>query len=108
MRNDHTCPKCEGKRFYVVDEVRMRDSDSFNGTDPLALAASYLEYGPAGRFTGKKEKKRFEANIEAWICRSCSYAELYANDLGALDEMVALGDESIREVDGSKPTSEYR
>ena len=99
MRQDRKCPKCQGRSFFVVEKARMSDGQSANGTTPLAFAADYLPTGKEGFFeTGMA---RYEAHVDAWICASCGFAELYARNLANLAYLLEHGAEGVSYVDAS-------
>lgn len=101
MRQDRRCPKCEGRAFYVVERARMSDGQSVERTISLALAAAYV---PAKGWAETTMVLR-EAHVDAWICASCGFAELYARDLEALEVLRARGTEGVSFVDAT-PGSE--
>ncbi|MEZ4339644.1 MAG: hypothetical protein R3B82_23720 [Sandaracinaceae bacterium] len=97
MRQNRKCPKCDGRTFYVVEKAKMSDGHSVNGTTPLALAAAYLTTEESGFFG--THKARFEAHVDAWICASCGFAELYARNLESLRELLDHGAEEVSFID---------
>lgn len=72
----------------------MSDGQSANGTIPLAFAAEYLPSGESG-FLGGAKYECAEAHVDAWICASCGFAELYARDLDQLTFLAENGDRVV-------------
>ncbi len=100
MRQDRKCPKCEGQTFYVVERARMGDGQSANGTIPLALAAEWVGTGESG-FLGEK-RDMVAAHLDAWMCASCGFSELYVRDLRALAQLLAKRAGGVSFVDASR------
>jgi predicted nucleic-acid-binding Zn-ribbon protein len=78
MRDHHTCPKCRGRKFIVVDRVMQADHDSINGTHALLVTADWVPTGESGLF-GEKHERRSLGTFEAWVCAKCSFTEWYAH-----------------------------
>lgn len=75
----------------------MGDGQSANGTTNLALAAEYVPSGESG-FFGEKSA-RVEAHVDAWICASCGFSELYVRDLRSLQHLAKHRAEGLSFVD---------
>ncbi len=102
MRQRRVCPKCAGRVFYVVEQTKMSDGRSANGTIPVALAAQYM---PTGKGLFGDTYSRVEAQLDAWICAGCAYSELYARDLRVLEQLRVAGAEGVSLVD-ARPGSD--
>src|SRR5262245_45108906 len=93
MRATHVCPKCQGRKLYVIDPVRMPDEDGEISTVPFC----------AGALDGTKLQI---GRVEAWLCATCNYVEYYAND--ATKTLAALASRkgtNVRYLDGSGGSS---
>jgi predicted nucleic-acid-binding Zn-ribbon protein len=89
MRTTHVCPKCQGRKLFVVDPVRMPDEDGNMSTVPFC----------GGILDGTKVQV---GRVEAWLCAACGYVEYYARDATKmLASMVAQKDANVRYIDGS-------
>jgi predicted nucleic-acid-binding Zn-ribbon protein len=89
MRATQVCPKCQGRKLYVIDPVRMPDEDKNISTVPFCGAVLSGTKVQVGR-------------VEAWLCATCSYVEYYAKD--ATKTLAALAGEkngNVRYLDGS-------
>lgn len=80
----------------------MQHPDYNDEVVPLSFAAEVITQQGARALFPKKD--RFEAHIEAWICDTCGFSELYASDLAVIREMVEQGASSIRVIDESHPS----
>lgn len=52
---------------------------------------------PSGEtgFLGGSKHERIEAHVDAWVCASCGFAELYARDLEQLAFLAENGDRVV-------------
>ena len=89
MRTTKVCPKCQGRKLYVIDPIRMPDTDDNISTVPFC----------GGVLGGTKVQV---GSVEAWLCETCSYVEYYAKD--ATKMLASLAGEkgsNVRYIDGS-------
>jgi predicted nucleic-acid-binding Zn-ribbon protein len=106
MKQSVTCPKCSGKKLYVVERATLPAHDSINGTEPLTVAAAWLPTGESG-FLGAQHA-RYLARVEAWVCAACGYTELYTAELGNLAYMAQQGKAGVRVVDSAATRGPFR
>ena len=97
MRATHVCPKCQGRKLFVIDPVRMPDEDNNISTVPFC----------AGIVDGTKVQA---GTMEAWLCEACGYVEYYAKN--ATKTLAALATQkhaNVRYLDGSgAPAGPFR
>ncbi len=72
------CPKCGSKDIMAGVEVR---DDGRSGSHPLRVVVEEPE--PA-KHAAIWIQGQSTADLQAWICASCGYTELYADGLAAL------------------------
>ena len=74
MKTSGTCPKCQSP--FILPEVRVRD------TGQASLADLHVEVlkDPDALIFGNP----VHSEIKAWICGSCGFTELYAEEPGNL------------------------
>ena len=98
MRASQVCPKCQGRKLYVIDPIRMPDDDGRISTVAFCggvLDGSMVQVG----------------SVEAWLCATCNYVEYYAkNATKMLDALAGQPKPSnVRYLDGSGgPSSPFR
>lgn len=101
MKTTKTCPKCAGKKLWVVDPLQTVHEYA-PGTLPLHLAYKQ-KTGDTGWLASKTERV---GRLAAWICAACGFSELWASELEQLQPDPEAG---IRLVDGSEgPARGYR
>ncbi len=95
MRATQTCPKCTGRRFAVIAELRLPAHDSSNGIQPFPVATVETEGGwiAHGRVS--------VGHFETWVCHGCGYTEFYARDQRQLVQLAEQHPEQVRIVDAS-------
>ena len=91
MRSTQQCPKCQGRKLYVIDPVRQADPENRNMVMVQPVTYAY---------TGI----RLEAgSIEAWVCAGCGFMESYAKN--AVDTLWQMAQRSkttgVRYIDGA-------
>jgi predicted nucleic-acid-binding Zn-ribbon protein len=97
MRTTATCPKCSGKKI-VVAELRH--------TNNVGEIGERIDAIPVVGFRVRRSltwDTRVVGAFESWICVACGYTELYAKDLGDIDELAAERPDDVRIVDGTLP-----
>lgn len=92
MKNHLRCPKCAGKRIWVIEKYRVPGETAEGRELPViphqAGEASFLRLArvkPVGHF-------------DLFLCAGCGYSELYASDFRELEADPARG---IRLIDTS-------
>jgi len=69
MKNGTSCPKCHGERILHAPSIADRDRHTVH---PLALEVEGLFFhSPVGE-------------LEAYVCASCGFTEIYVRDVKAL------------------------
>ncbi|MFO0628828.1 MAG: hypothetical protein U0325_24855 [Polyangiales bacterium] len=84
------CPKCQGRRLWVVERYRI--PSEYAGGAELPVAANQQE--PGGMFSLPRATP--QGCFDLWLCEACGYTELWARDLQGLREDPAHG---VRRVD---------
>jgi hypothetical protein len=79
----------------VIDEAVIPHHKYSNSTLPLTLTAHYEETGSG--LLGAKSG-RTPVRIEAVVCASCAYTELFAKDLDVLERFARTGRGNVRRV----------
>lgn len=97
MKKTRQCTSCQGKAFYVVDEVKSPNYEYSNMFNAVGLTGVYASSPDAGFFSGGK--KRFTCTLEAWVCKGCGLTQLYAKDMDVLARVEREG-KGVRSVDG--------
>ena len=106
MKKELICPKCQGRTFYAVETATIPAHDSVNGAEPLTVAAAYMKTGKSGLLGD--EYARYHADVEAWVCASCGYTELYTTKLQNLRYMVKQSGGNVRFVDATATKGAFR
>jgi predicted nucleic-acid-binding Zn-ribbon protein len=98
MRATQVCPKCQGRKLYVVDPVRMPDQEN-NTISSIPFCAGFVD--------GTKVQV---GNVEAWVCATCTYVEYYAkNATKMLASLATQPGGNVRYLDGSGgPSGPFR
>ena len=99
MKTTETCPKCECRRLFVIEQVTQAVHDARNvvpmNVTTLAMASAYA---------GVADDNQTRAGIgsfEAWVCSKCGYTEWYTKGaVPALEHHVAQRGRGVRLVDG--------
>jgi predicted nucleic-acid-binding Zn-ribbon protein len=93
MRDSQTCPKCEGRKLYVVDPVKQ--------PDPARVARPLVPATGLVLSEGAEAVLPVEAGtFQAWICAKCGYTEFYARDANEVLEILAqLRNQGVRIVE---------
>jgi predicted nucleic-acid-binding Zn-ribbon protein len=83
MRTSHVCPKCGHREILFVP--RVADRDDSDRVRPLVLHVTHLDW------------KDIEVGaIQAYVCRSCGYTELYTAHADVLTEEQLPGSKVLR------------
>ena len=86
MKKEGECPKCKGRKLWIVDRMRIHvPSQMIQADMPVALKKAFWS---GGKGVG---------NLQLYACAGCGFSELYA--LG-LDDLVADPDMGVHFVDG--------
>ncbi len=90
VKRSQQCPKCEGRRLWVVERYRI--PGEYAGGVELPVAANQQEAGGVFSLARTTPQGRFDL----WLCEGCGYTELWARDLKGLREDPTHG---VRRVD---------
>jgi len=104
MKKSHVCPKCGGRKLWVIDRVHAVEVfGKYGGRTKLVTvgitAASVTERGAIF----DSESSVSVGTVECWACDACGYVEYYAHDLEKLVEVARSGASGIRLVDTGAP-----
>ena len=95
MKDGGPCPKCQSRDVFVIDQAQIPNYEYSNSVVPLTLTAHYGPTGETG-FLGMGKSERVPVRIEAYVCSSCAFTELYAKDLDVLARFAAEGVGNVR------------
>ena len=73
MRKSRTCPKCQHQEILFIPQLADRDDD--DAVRPFVLHVVHYDW---------KDDVEL-GKLQAYICRACSYTELYTADADKLD-----------------------
>lgn len=96
MKSSLRCPKCDGKRIWVLERWRIA-GESAEGRE-LSVVTHQPE-AKSSFFASIKLSPR--GHFDLFACDGCGYSELWA---GGLDDLVPDPERGIRLVDGSDPS----
>jgi predicted nucleic-acid-binding Zn-ribbon protein len=96
MKNHLRCPKCAGKRIWVIEKYRIPGESAEGRELPVV---PHQETARAGLFQALRVAPR--GHFDLFVCDGCGYSELWAAGLGDLVEDPARG---VRLVDMSDVT----
>jgi hypothetical protein len=104
MKSSHQCPKCRGRKLWVIERVHRLDIFGKCGgrtaVVPVSLTAgSKVERGAL--FDGIKNQRI--GTVECWACDACGYVEYYAHGMDQLREAAKDETSGVRLVDGTAP-----
>ena len=72
MRASHTCPKCKHEEVLFLPQIA--DRDDANNVRPLVAHVVHFDWRDDVE-VGK---------LQAYVCMSCGYTELYTNEVRAI------------------------
>ena len=101
MRRNQQCPKCNGRRLWVVERFRIPAETAEGAVLPVVPHQSERA---AGLFSLGAASPR--GHFDLWICEGCGYSELWASGLSGLRHDPARG---VRLVDdNADPQGPFR
>jgi predicted nucleic-acid-binding Zn-ribbon protein len=108
MKETRTCPKCDGRKLLVVDEVRqpVTLSTGAPGAQPLYLAAVARTQKVLG--LPLTQEVIAGGRLESWICARCGFTEWYTNGLDDLAAAAAIEGSGVRIEERETDVSPYR
>ena len=93
MKSTGTCPKCRGRRIYVISPVRAPDQSRFD-IKPMPLVACELR-GHAPAIGGTHA---------LYVCAGCGFEEWYAEHFQELLEtLLDVPESGVRVIDATSP-----
>jgi len=104
MRRTQTCPKCGGKRFFLIEQATVPRPNTVDEARPLTLATAWLPTGKKGLLGS--DHARYEASLQAAACATCGHVELSvtADSLRVLAYMMKNGAATVQYVDATAGT----
>ena len=104
MKRSHVCPKCGGRRIWVIERVQAVEVfGKYGGRRALVdvglTASTVTTQGVL--FDGTSSEN--VGTVECWACDGCGYVEYYAHDMENLAELADDPDSGVRLIDGNPP-----
>lgn len=101
MRKTLTCPKCDSREIWVINEMKDR-ARRRQDIAPLAVVAAYLPGMMGAQFVEG-------GTFETWICVHCGFTEWYAKNVNeTLARLVSVPQAGVRYIDGRSGGSPFR
>lgn len=85
MKRTQRCPKCGGRKLWVIDTFRA-PGESAAG---VALPVVTHQEQSTGRFSLGRASPQGSFNL--WLCDACGYSELWAENIAGLRHDPASG-----------------
>lgn len=95
MKNSLQCPKCNGRKVWLIE--RLKSDDGYSNTKG--------EVVPVVKNRGGSERGAAIGHYDSYICAACGYAELWASGFRALEPDEANG---VVLLDGEHTSGAYR
>jgi predicted nucleic-acid-binding Zn-ribbon protein len=96
MKTHHRCPKCAGKRIWVIEKYRVPGESAEGRELPVVPHQPEANESRLG-FMRIKPKGHFDL----FLCDGCGYSELWANGFQGLVESEERG---VRLLDTTDPS----
>ncbi len=87
MRRSGKCPKCGGKRLWVVDPIAQPDGDSSNQVHAMRVATRRLALAGGALTFGQTWERAAVGFFVAYVCEGCGFSEMYARDIEDLADL---------------------
>ena len=101
MKKNQRCPKCDGKRIWVVEAFRIPTETAQGQVLPVV---PHQESGAVGFLALARIKP--VGQFDVYLCGGCGYSELWAS---GLDELRADPAKGVRLLDSStEPAGPFR
>jgi hypothetical protein len=101
MKRTHICPKCDGRRIWVVEPFRV-PSETARGA--VLSVVPHQEDAKAGFFGMSRVNS--VGRLDLYVCAGCGYSELYALDF---ENLRADNQTGVRLLDASSaPAGPFR
>lgn len=94
MKKLHACPKCTGRKIWIMEPLRLAD-ETKDGR-PMSLVPHQPDPSDGGFFRVSRMNPKGE--VDLYVCDGCGYSELWARGVHDLVEDPAQG---IRLLDSS-------
>jgi predicted nucleic-acid-binding Zn-ribbon protein len=117
MKQSRTCPKCKHNRVLYIDQVSdltsdAEDSHKITGSIEPEPKRQYscpwriarIPIRPKDGFFGSVVEVASAGLVEAFICKSCGYTELYTKD----PSQIPIDGTYVQELVGPKTEEPYR
>lgn len=111
MKNSLACPKCESRKLWRIEKLRVADKDNqrvFHRPILLALGRKLAKaptLGTLERIWHGPQDSYDAGTIDAWACAECGYTELWSRDL---DKLEHNPDDGVHLVDTTPQQGQYR
>jgi predicted nucleic-acid-binding Zn-ribbon protein len=73
MKKTLTCPKCDGRKIWRIDQLKEQTYGNMRRVDPLHVSLKVGFWGAKG--TG---------SFAVFVCAGCGYSEFYATGIESL------------------------
>lgn len=91
MKNTLKCPKCAGKKIWVIEEYRVPGDSAEGRALPVV---PHQDSGKGGIFQAIRQNP--QGHFDLFLCKGCGYSELWASGYDGLVESAQRG---IRLID---------
>lgn len=100
MKRTQQCPKCQGRRLWLIEPFRVPSEVAAGQTLPVLTHQPQ----PGGLFAIARANP--QGRFDLWVCDACGYCELWASGLSGLRHDPAAG---VRLVDTTaEPSGPFR
>ena len=94
MKTSHRCPKCGHETIWRLEQIGVDGENDH--ADPIRLVARRLVSDRGATALAALDPKRYSAgHLDAYVCESCSYVELYSV---GLEDVVPRSDDGIHRL----------
>ncbi|CAN5923845.1 hypothetical protein BH11MYX4_BH11MYX4_49410 [soil metagenome] len=110
MKKTATCPKCRGRKLFLVAQVQHTYCDAGGSLRAFHVTSAAMKTGKKGMFGGDATEIESAGPYETIVCAGCGYAEWYvpAHALAMLAQMAERSG-AVRVIDGDvAPAGPFR
>jgi hypothetical protein len=80
MKHHHTCPKCSGRRIWVIERFRIPGETAEGRVLPL------VPHQDTGKRAFGFLRQQPRGHVDLFVCEGCGYSELWAGGIRGLVE----------------------
>jgi predicted nucleic-acid-binding Zn-ribbon protein len=103
MKNTNTCPKCQSRQLWLIDQVNQPDVTRAGPGVPMRVTTAGIDTPLGGYY--ELEAGRFEA----WVCVLCGFTEWYAKEANeVLAKLARYPGGGVRLIDTSGQRGPFR